>query len=148
VTAARDEARKLAEKMRPFLARDGEAHGALDALVALVERAERERNKHAQAELHWYSKHEAAEARVVQLQQERDQLAEALRDQGVDPVDYILTRPSWEERREAAKCLFAASVMADGYGKPETAAKFRAAAESLKTGDLAALAASRRAGES
>lgn len=33
---------------------------------------------------------------------------------------------------EAQKCLHAAAILADGYGKPETAAKFRAARDQLK----------------
>jgi hypothetical protein len=63
---------------------------------------------------------------------ERDEAREALADSGVDPVDYILSRPSWEERHEAAKCLYAAAVLADGYGKKETAQRFREASAALK----------------
>jgi hypothetical protein len=67
---------------------------------------------------------------------ERDRLAEALSDAAVDPTDYILSRPSWEERREAAKCLWAAAALADGYGKPKTAQRFREASAMRKTSNL------------
>jgi len=113
-----------------------ERAAALDAERARTEAVKQERDDWAETALRRAGINKDLREQLDAERARTENLEEALADAGVDPVDYILSRPNYEEREEAAKCLYAAAVLADGYGKKETARRFRKAGAGLKTRPL------------
>lgn len=140
MTAARDEARKLAEKVKARLRWDGGDHGnpyaVLDALVVLVDEAMTGWDECRRIGSHRASEVEDLKARVVQLQQERDQLAEALARAAfvAEHLHAMIPQDAWRD-----------SGGDDGQGHYE--GDFHAEKVAVEIAEWAALAASRRAGE-